>query len=333
MLSGFFTNKNCKELQLKVSSLQSETAIAVRLLKSIEKQDWNSIQEFSNEDNSKLLETVRNLGTSVVALMKNEHEQLWKANTLADFSSVFQDSQNNLEVLAKAYLSKAIKAMGAGLGLIYVTKEKTEKDVVLEIKAAYASVERKLYSEVEIGDGLVGQCYADKKRILLTKIPTNFIKINSSLGSALPKCVLLQPLQSNGRLVGVIELSSFKLFSPVQLDFMEQVSECIASAIISVKESERMKKLLSEFEKMSNELQANDRQQRQRTIELEKAHTEIETKKREIQEILERESELIESKIKTHRELTDVIINKLKSKVTDLERQLTAPQSMAVSYA
>src|SRR5579872_2642939 len=185
--------------------------------------------------------------------------------------------------------------MGAGLGMIYVAKEKTNAEVILEIKATYAAIEKKAGHEVEIGDGLVGQCFADRKRILLTKIPANFIKINSSLGSAFPKCVLLQPLQSNGRLVGVIELSSFKFFSPIQLDLIEQVSESIASSIISVKESERMKKLLVESEKMSNELQAKDQEQRQRTIELEKAHSEIERKKTEIQEILERESELVES--------------------------------------
>jgi hypothetical protein len=49
--------------------------------------------------------------------------------------------------------------------------------------ATYAYKEDKnIPSEFAIGEGLVGQCAFEKERILLTNVPSNYIKVTSSLG-------------------------------------------------------------------------------------------------------------------------------------------------------
>ena len=39
--------------------------------------------------------------------------------------------------------------------------------------------------QFQIGQGLVGQCAQEKERILVTNVPGDYVKINSSLGDAL----------------------------------------------------------------------------------------------------------------------------------------------------
>ena len=60
---------------------------------------------------------------------------------------------------------------------------KKHQNVKLKLFAAYAYKEEKnIPKEFAIGEGLVGQCAFEKERIMLTNVPSNYIKISSGLG-------------------------------------------------------------------------------------------------------------------------------------------------------
>ncbi len=42
-------------------------------------------------------------------------------------------------------------------------------------------------NSIEFGEGLVGQAALEKKHIIFTNVPDDYIKINSGLGQASPK--------------------------------------------------------------------------------------------------------------------------------------------------
>ncbi len=64
----------------------------------------------------------------------------------------------------------------------------------LKLFAAYAYKEDKnVPKEFAIGEGLVGQCAIEKERILLTNVPSEYIKINSGLGEASPQNIVVLP--------------------------------------------------------------------------------------------------------------------------------------------
>ena len=64
-----------------------------------------------------------------------------------------------------------------------------------------------------LGEGLVGQCAKEKKRILLTEVPGDYVRINSGLGVAPPLNIIVLPVLFEGSVRAVVELASF---SPLQ---------------------------------------------------------------------------------------------------------------------
>ncbi len=66
--------------------------------------------------------------------------------------------------------------------------------------------------EFALGEGLVGQCALKKKRILLSNVPKNYIKISSGLGKASPANLIVLPVLFEKEIKAVIELASFDTF-------------------------------------------------------------------------------------------------------------------------
>jgi hypothetical protein len=60
-------------------------------------------------------------------------------------------------------------------------------EIKLSLFSAYGYKSEKIFqTEFNIGEGLVGQVAFEKERIILSNVPTNYIKINSGLGKIKP---------------------------------------------------------------------------------------------------------------------------------------------------
>ena len=71
---------------------------------------------------------------------------------------------------------------------------------MLKLTSSYAYRERKSVSNrFRLGEGLVGQCALEKKTILLTKVPPDYIQISSGLGEAPPLNIIVLPVLFEGR--------------------------------------------------------------------------------------------------------------------------------------
>ena len=65
---------------------------------------------------------------------------------------------------------------------------------MLKLLASYAYKERKnIDNRFKLGEGLVGQCALEKEKILLTDVPSDYIKITSGLGEAKPLNIIVLP--------------------------------------------------------------------------------------------------------------------------------------------
>src|SRR5678815_4851225 len=99
--------------------------------------------------------------------------------------------------------------------------------------AAYAYGEEvKTAREFSLGEGLVGQCALERKRILLSNVPKNYIKIGSGLGKASPANLIVLPVLFEKEIKAVIELASFDNFSETHLDFLSQLTESIGICLL-----------------------------------------------------------------------------------------------------
>jgi CheY-like chemotaxis protein/HAMP domain-containing protein len=184
---------------------------------------------------------------------KNQ-EQDWLKTNLARFTRMLQ-GQRDLETVSKMILSELAPLVGAQQGLFYIMDEEVEQPL-LKLLSTYAYRERKqLANRFRLGEGLVGQCALEKDRILISDVPDDYIKINSGLGEATPRNIVVVPVVFEGAVKAVIELASFQHFSDIHLMFFDQLTESIAIVLNTIAASSRTEELLKQSQSLAEELQ------------------------------------------------------------------------------
>jgi signal transduction histidine kinase len=163
---------------------------------------------------------------------------------------------------------------------------------ILKLTNTYAYRERKgVPNRFRLGESLVGQCAIEKKSILLTRVPADYIQINSGLGEAPPLNIIVLPILFEGDVRAVIELASFHPFSAIHQIFLDQLSESIGVVLNMITANMRTEQLLQQSQKLTQELQTQSseltgQQQALRTTNaaLERQALELEEKARLLEE-------------------------------------------------
>ncbi len=195
-------------------------------------------------------EMIRNLKETT---LKND-EQDWLKTNLAKFSRMLQ-GQGDLVAASQLVLSELAPLVHAQQGVLYA-QSTHGGDRCLDMVASYAAgPERDLAKVVRIGEGLVGQCAVEKKRILLEDVQQDYIRISSSLGSAVPLNVVILPLLFEGDVKAVLELASIKTFNATRLSFLDQLAESLGIVFNTIEANTRTRDLLAQSQSLTRELQ------------------------------------------------------------------------------
>src|SRR3984957_12322110 len=158
--------------------------------------------------------------------------------------------------------------------------------------SAYAySQEDQLPREFHVGEGLVGQCAIEKRRILLTEIPKDYIRISSGLGETVPRNSIVLPVLFEGEVKAVVELASLAQFTPTHLAFLTQLTESIGIVLNTIEATmrtegllEKSQKLATELQTQQTELQQTNEQLAQKAQQLAEQNAEVERKNMEIEQ-------------------------------------------------
>ncbi|MCC5630615.1 response regulator [Nostoc sphaeroides CHAB 2801] len=232
---------------------------------------------------------------------KND-EQNWLKSNLAEFTQMLQ-GHRNLESASRLILSNLAPLVGASQGVFYFMDSIDEP--VLKLLSSYAYKERKnLANQFRLGEGLVGQCALEKQRILLTQVPSDYIRISSGLGEAPPLNIIVLPILFETQVNAVIELASFGPFSHLHLTFLEQLSEIlgvflnnIASQLQTQQLLEESVALTEELQNQQEELQQSNQRLEEQAQELEESQFLVKQSNEELQQLneeLEEKAELLE---------------------------------------
>jgi len=221
----------------------------------------------------------------------------WASQGIAVFNEVIRDYNNDLEKLTFAVIEKLVNYTKSNIGGLFIVNEDNLRDKHLELKAFYAYDRHKyLENRVNFGESLVGQCYVEKDTIYVTEVPDDYMFITSGLGNDKPRSILIVPLQFNEVTYGVIELASFKTFDNYKIDFVEKISETIASAISTAKINERTSKLLEESNEKSKRLEQQEVQARENITKVQSKISKLEKKYSALEEEKEKLIQDIEKK-------------------------------------
>ncbi len=239
----------------------------------------------------KINEMIRNLRETT----QRNAEQDWLKTNLARFTRMLQ-GQRDLTTACELVLSELAPLVGAQHGALY-TLDGTGRDrSVLRLQAAYACREDQPRS-FRVGEGLVGQCAVSGERILIGELPPGYV-ISSGLGQASPRALVVLPIAFEDQILGVLELASLQRFSPVHLDFLDQLTESIGIVLHTIEVNMRTQALLEQSQSLAYELQVQQEELRQaneelqekarllaeRNIEVERKNHEVEQARRSLEE-------------------------------------------------
>jgi HAMP domain-containing protein/CheY-like chemotaxis protein/signal transduction histidine kinase len=222
------------------------------------------------------------IGTLAETTRLNQ-EQDWLKTNLARFTRMLQ-GQRDLLTVADQVLTELAPVVSAQHGSFFMAEDDDHGQLKLELFASYAYKERKSVSNTfRLGEGLVGQAAREKKRILVRDVPPDYVRINSSLGEAVPLSLVVVPISFEGEIKGVLELASFQSFTPNQLAFLEQLVESLGIVVATIKATMRTDELLRQSQSMAEELQSQQEELQQTNEELEEKARQLTAQKSEVE--------------------------------------------------
>ncbi len=239
-----------------------------------------------------LKDTINQMIANLRATTLRNQETDWLKSNLATFTQMLQ-GQKDLNTVTKRILSELAQVVNAHYGAFYILKQnETTAATKLSLYASYAYKEDKnIGKEFNIGEGLVGQCALEKERILLTNVPSNYIKISSGLGKARPSNLIILPVLFENNVKAVIELASLDAFSQTHQDFLSQLTESIGIVLNTIEANTRTEELLTQSQSMASELKIQQEELRRTNDELQdkalllvKQKEEVEDKNKEVEE-------------------------------------------------
>jgi HAMP domain-containing protein/signal transduction histidine kinase len=199
----------------------------------------------------KINEMIRNLKETTQKNM----EQDWLKTNIAKHTRMLQ-GQRDLRTVADLILAEAAPLVSAQYGAFYIVESREGEEAVLRMAAGYAIAEGEAGGKAfRWGEGLVGQCAHDARRIILSTVPAGYIGIRSGLGEAPPNSIVVLPVIFEGRVKAVIELASVQPFNETHLDFLDQLTDGIGVVLNTIEANMRTEELLKQSQILFAEAQ------------------------------------------------------------------------------
>src|SRR5687768_3563287 len=234
------------------------------------------------------LDALKNNINQMIANLKGtteaNAEQDWLKTNLAKFSRMMQ-GQKDLDTVARLIMSELTPLVQARQGAFFIMQQENGSGGALRLIASYAYKERKHLNNVwHLGEGLVGQAALEKKPILLTNVPPDYIHISSGLGEAPPRNIIVLPILFEGDVKAVVELASFLPFSQIHQTFLDQLQESIGVVLNMIAANMRTEELLEQSQKLTQELQSQSQELKQQQEELRRSNSELEAQARTLKQ-------------------------------------------------
>jgi len=239
-----------------------------------------------------LKDTINQMIANLKETTLRNQEQDWLKSNLAKFTQMLQ-GQKDLNTVTQRILSELAQVVSAHYGAFFILKqdEDTREDK-LRLFAAYGyKSEKNIPTEFSVGEGLIGQVAFEKERIMLSNVPSNYIKISSGLGRSKPANLIILPVLFENKVKAVIELASLDIFSETHLDFVSQLTESIGIVLNTIEANTRTEELLTQSQSLAGELKIQQEELRRTNDELQdkalllvKQKNEVEAKNKEVEE-------------------------------------------------
>ncbi len=284
-------------VNLLAANLTTQVRAIAEVATAVTKGDLTrSIQVDARGEVAELKDNINTMIGNLRLTTDRNTEQDWLKTNLARFTNMLQ-GQRDLGIVGRMLLSELAPLVNAQNGVIYLVDNDLEPS--LKLLSSYADHGADGHPErLAVGEGLIGQCAADGRRMLISDMPENVVPIGSALFKALPKNDIVLPVLFEGQVKAVIELASVSAFTDLQISFLDQLTASIGIVLNSIEATMQTEGLLKQSQKLAAELQAQQRELQQtneqleqkaqqlaeRNVEVERKNQEIDQARRAVEE-------------------------------------------------
>jgi PAS domain S-box-containing protein len=269
------TNDEFGQMSDKVNSLVQTLKGSAEFAKSVGEGKLDTpFQPVSENDT--LGQALIHMRDDLIENERLEKERNWIVRGVAEAAEILR-AHDTLDELGNDVIRFIADKIGAIQAAFYDVNSETRNQMLIEIRASFAYGRKKyLKKTFRFAEGLVGQAAAEKDVLMRTEIPDDYLSITSGiLGEQKPKCILIVPLITNEEVYGLLEFAGMKKFDHSQVKFVQELSVILARTIFNIKVNERTRKLLSESQQLSNELQEKQEVLRQNAEEMQATQEEL----------------------------------------------------------
>jgi len=255
-------------VNLLAANLTTQVRAIAEVATAVTKGDLTrSIQVEARGEVAELKDYINTMIGNLRLTTERNMEQDWLKTNLAKFTTMLQ-GQRDFATVGRLLLTELTPLIGAQLGVIYRVDNLDSSS--LRLMATYADEADNSHPEtLRFGDGLIGQCALDKRRLLISDLPAAGTAISSALFTATPKNVIILPVLFENQLRAVIELSSLNTFSTLQVAFLEQLTDSFGTVLNSIEATTQTEGLLKQSQQLAAELQSQQSELQQTNDQLE----------------------------------------------------------------
>jgi len=277
-------------VNLLADNLTNQVRAIAQVATAVTKGDLTrSIQVEASGEVAELKDNINTMIDNLRLTTDRNTEQDWLKTNLARFTGMLQ-GQRDLGTVGRMLLSELAPLVNAQQGVIY--QMESDESAGMSLLSAFAGDgEDGHLRRLTLGEGLIGQCAAEKRRILISDLPANTISIRSGLFEAVPRSVIVLPVLFEDRVKAVIELASLSAFTASHLAFLEQLTASIGIVLNSIEATMQTESLLEQSQQLAAELQTQQKELQQtneqlalKAQQLAEQNAEVERKNEEIEQ-------------------------------------------------
>src|SRR5437867_4090647 len=277
-------------VNLLADNLTNQVRAIAEVATAVTKGDLTrSIQVEASGEVAQLKDNINTMIDNLRLTIDCNTEQDWLKTNLARFTGMLQ-GQRDLATVGRVLLSELTPLVHAQQGVIY--QREAEGSAGLKLLSAFADDGQDGYSPyLRLGEGLVGQCAVEKRRMLIGDLPSHTVPIRSGLFQSIPRNVIVLPVLFEDQVKAVIELASLSLFTASHLAFLEQLTASIGIVLNSIEATMQTEGLLKQSQQLAAELQTQQKELQQtneqlalKALELAEQNVEVERKNQEIEQ-------------------------------------------------
>ncbi len=278
-------------VNLLADNLTNQVRAIAEVATAVTKGDLTrSIQVEARGEVAELKDNINTMIDNLRLTTDRNTEQDWLKTNLARFTGMLQ-GQRDLATVGRMLLSELAPLINAQQGVIYQMGGDSANSEGLVLLSTFADSHEGYLKEVRVGEGLIGQCAAEKHRMLIAELPKTAAPIRSGLFEAVPKNVIVLPVLFEDRVKAVIELASLSSFTASHLSFLEQLTSSIGIVLNSIEATMQTEGLLKQSQQLATELQTQQKelqqtneQLAQKAQQLAEQNYEVERKNQEIEQ-------------------------------------------------